>query len=114
MMGEIKARAAKLEKEQRAEAEAARVKAEKERAAAARQRAREAAREEEAAERRRQEEAAEEAAAARRAEALERNAGVDWSVTLRALPADEAAWQARGIRRTRDKARFQPLAAGRA
>jgi len=101
--GELKARQARLEREQARRAEEARRKAERQRAAAERAAERKAAFEEEQRARRLAVLAAEEQAREAREALISSNNGVFVEATLRALPADEDAMKAKGIRRAADK-----------
>ncbi|KAG2450221.1 hypothetical protein HYH02_000322 [Chlamydomonas schloesseri] len=107
---ELNARANKLLAEQKARAEKEKARLEKERVLAERQRARELAREAEAQQRRLQQLEAEQRAKDAEFELREANRGVFLRLELAALPADEAAVAAKGVRRSKDKIILPPSA----
>ncbi|KAG2499965.1 hypothetical protein HYH03_002250 [Edaphochlamys debaryana] len=107
---ELQARANRLLSEQKARAEKERQRLEKERILKERQRAREQEREEDARRKRLEAQQAEERAREAEFEERERNRGVFLRLELQALPADEAAVQAKGVRRSRDKILLPPSA----
>ncbi|KAG2442639.1 hypothetical protein HXX76_002723 [Chlamydomonas incerta] len=107
---ELNARANKLLAEQKARAEKEKARLEKERVLAERQRQRELAREQEAQQRRLQQLEAEQRAKDAEFERREANKGVYLRLELAALPADEAAVAAKGVRRSKDKIILPPSA----
>eukprot|EP00877_Chromochloris_zofingiensis_P011828 jgi/Chrzof1/689/Cz01g24350.t1 len=106
--GELKARAAKLEREQKERAERERQRKEKERILQERARQRQEEREQEARQRRLEQLAAEQADQERHQVELEHNRGVYLHTSLQAAPADEDAAIARGIKRVADKLVLPP------
>eukprot|EP00878_Enallax_costatus_P007163 GHUV01007507.1.p1 GENE.GHUV01007507.1~~GHUV01007507.1.p1 ORF type:complete len:464 (+),score=177.18 GHUV01007507.1:312-1703(+) len=106
--GELKAAAAKLEKEQAERAERERQRIAKEKLLAERQKQRQLQREEEARERRLQAAAAAAAEEERHQQDLEENRGVSLRVQLAAAPVDAQSIVARGIKRAADKLVLPP------
>eukprot|EP00198_Chlamydomonas_reinhardtii_P014078 XP_001703415.1 ubiquitin fusion degradation protein [Chlamydomonas reinhardtii] len=110
MSFELNARANRLLAEQKARADKEKARIEKERVLAERQRQRELAREQEAQQRRQQQLEAEQRAQDAEFERREANRGVYLRLELAALPTDEAAVAAKGVRRSKDKIILPPSA----
>eukprot|EP00798_Chlamydomonas_sp_ICE-L_P002791 gene2791-12666_t len=107
---ELKAAESRLKKDQNARIDREKQRLEKERILKERQRAREQEREEEKARKRQEEQAAEAAAEALREALIDNNRGVFYEEMLQALPLDESAVIAKGIRRFADKVKLPPSA----
>ncbi|GFR41114.1 hypothetical protein Agub_g1756, partial [Astrephomene gubernaculifera] len=105
---DLNAAAKRLLADQKARAERERQRLEKERILAERQKKREQEREEEARRKRLEQLEAEERAKEAVYEEREHNRGVYLRVELQALPADEAAIQAKGVKRSKDKLILPP------
>lgn len=102
---DLQARANKLQEEDKARKERERQRLEKERLIKERAAQREAEREAERARRRQEELEAERRAEERRSQLTESNRGIWLQAELQALPLDEDALVAKGIKRAKDKVR---------